>query len=136
MYRTDMQEKTQRLSREQAMYYTEALCEKTPLVMDGVIGTWEGPRMTAVLVGSADDLEKVAWMGGGISDVEYFLTSENTLEVRSYHHDGTNVWSVRAVSARGDKWLSRQSWNGRISNLLGLRLANTKGHTKIAKVQV
>lgn len=125
----------QTLTSEQAMACIDDMAANGPLVLCGLIDAWDGFRTTGMLVGDAGGFEQAVWTGRGIDDVEYFLTSKGTLGAKSYHHDGTNVWTVRAVSAAGRRWLDGKIWNGHVSNRLGFHLVNVKAYTKTAKAR-
>nr|DAG28075.1 MAG TPA: hypothetical protein [Caudoviricetes sp.] len=105
------------------------------LVMRGEIHAWDGVHRTAMVVRNFREVGQVIWERW-VSDVSVYVDNDrDELVVEQFHHDGTNVWTFEAVSAKGRKWLANKSIGDHGANALGNHLAFTAGYTRHAGIK-
>lgn len=103
------------------------------LVLVGEIHAWDGVHRTAFVARDFDEMQRIIWDSRWVLDVSAYIDGD-ALVIEQHHHDGTNVWTVAAVSAKGRKWLGNRTVGDYGANTLGNHLAFTPGYTKAAGI--
>lgn len=73
-----------------------------PVVITGKLGLWDGTHeiMPVVCDNVHDAISKCV---DGNDDCEVYF-NDGLIEVHAHHHDGTNCFEIKALSAKGLKW--------------------------------
>lgn len=72
-----------------------------PVILTGTLGLWWGrPEIKPVVYESVYDAIQAILEGGSIMDIEARFV-DGHIEVEAGHHDGCNVFTIKALSAKG-----------------------------------
>lgn len=72
-------------------------------ILRGTCGLWYGRVEGGKIINSYDELSE-AWQ----KNDEFKIYDKNGLfSIKSIHHDGTNLWTVKELTEKGKKYLSR-----------------------------
>lgn len=87
----------------------EKIFEERAIVVVGMAQSWNGKSRGGKMVETFDEVfatlescERTVW-----------TITKDGLEVEGHHHDGTNHYLFRPLSARGQEWYQENNWRDR-----------------------
>lgn len=84
-------------------YFRDSVADLGLVVMRGKCGLWTGDYDcgTVAEVPNGQALINIACAGRGVDDCRFYYTKEQGLCSDGYHHDGTNSYAYRQLTAKG-----------------------------------
>lgn len=75
------------------------------IVIEGSLGRWNGNHDIVPVV--VDDIEEAIRKCCNSADYARIVLEEGVLHIDAYHHDGTNGFTIRELSSRGEEYYYR-----------------------------
>ena len=79
-------------------------------ILQGYIGRWDGKYHGGFIFDNADNMIRKVLSG---CDYYEFYDENGHFYIKCSHHDGTNIYEVKKVTAAGNKYIERweENWN-------------------------